>query len=96
MWLNNVPLDDDDVAIAYDSIYAANQTQGKWKPKANNEAIKLNEELLATTSGRRTVHFVHVTGRSDPEGHDCADGWVQWGEDGGAYSCFMKGGGEGP
>ena len=47
----------------------------KWKPKANKEAIKLNEELLhATTSCRRMVHFVHVKGHSDNEGNDCAEG----------------------
>jgi hypothetical protein len=35
MWLNNVPVDDDDAAFVYDSMYAANQSQGKWQPKAN-------------------------------------------------------------
>ena len=29
MWLNNVPVDDGDAAIIFDSMYAANQTQGK-------------------------------------------------------------------
>jgi hypothetical protein len=39
MWLNHVPVDDDvDAAFVYDSMYAANQTRGKWKPKANKEA----------------------------------------------------------
>ena len=96
MWLNNVPVDDGDAAIIFDSMYAANQTQGKWKPKANKEAIKLNEELLATTSSRRTVHFVHVKGHSGNEGNDHADELVQWGKDEGPYSRFRKGGGEGP
>jgi hypothetical protein len=96
MWLDNVPVDDDDAAIVFDSMYAANTTQGKWKPKANKEAIKLNVELLATTSRRRTVHFVHVKGHSGNEGNDRADERVQWGKDGGPYSRFRKGGGEGP
>jgi ribonuclease HI len=73
MWLNNVPVDDDDAAFMYDSMYAANQSHGKWKPKANKEAIQLNEKLLATASRRRTVHWVHVKGHSDNEGNDCAD-----------------------
>jgi ribonuclease HI len=96
MWLNNVPVDDDDAAIVFDSMYAANMTQGKWKPKANKDAIKLNEELLATTSRWRTVHFVHVKGHSGNEGNDRADERVQWGKDGGPCSHFCKGGGEGP
>ena len=78
MWLNNLPVDDDDVAFVYDNIYAANQSQGKWRPKANKEAIQLNEELLATISRRRTVHWVHVKGHSDNEGNDSVDEWVQW------------------
>jgi ribonuclease HI len=73
VWADNVPVDDDDAAIVYDSMYAANQTQGKCKPKANKVAIKLNEELLATASRWRTVHFVHVKGHSGSEGNDCAD-----------------------
>jgi hypothetical protein len=55
-----------------------------------------DQELLATTSDRRTVHFVHVKGHSGNEGNDCADERVQWGKDGGSYSRFRKGGGEGP
>jgi hypothetical protein len=96
MWLNKVLVDDGDAAFVYDIMYAANQSQGKWKPKANKEAIKLNEELLATASGQRTVHWVHVKGHSGNEGNDCVDERVQWGKDGGPYSRFGKGGGEGP
>ena len=90
MWLDNVPVDDDDAAIVFDSMYAANMTQGKWKPKANKDAIKLNEELLATTSRRRTVHFVHVKGHSGNEGNDRADERVQWGKDGGRTAASGK------
>ena len=41
MWLDNVPVDDDDAAIVFDSMYAANMTLGKWKPKADKDTIKL-------------------------------------------------------
>jgi hypothetical protein len=52
-------------------VPTAGYSGSKWKPKANKEAIQLNEEVLATTSRRRTVHFVHVKGHSDNEGNDC-------------------------
>jgi hypothetical protein len=42
--LNNVSVDDDGAAFVYDSMHVTNQTQEKWKPKANKEATKLNEE----------------------------------------------------
>ena len=32
--MDNVPVDDAEVAIVYDIMYAANQTQEKWEPKA--------------------------------------------------------------
>jgi hypothetical protein len=52
LYHDNVPVDDGDAAVVYESMYAANQAQGIWKPKANKAAIKLNEELLATASHR--------------------------------------------
>ena len=83
MCLDNVPVDDAEVAIVYDIMYAANQTQEKWEPKAHKAAIKLNKDLLATVAGRRAVHFVNVKGHSGSEGNDCADEWFQWEKDGG-------------
>ena len=58
--------------------------------QGSEQAIKLNHELLATASGRRTVHFVHVKSHSDNEGNDCADVMRA-----GPYSRFKKVGGEG-
>jgi hypothetical protein len=49
MWLDNVPMDEAEAAFVYNSMYTSYLTQEKWKPMANKEATKPNEEMLAKT-----------------------------------------------
>ena len=96
MWLRDVAGGDDPAAIVYDSMYAANMTQGNFEPNCNKEAVALNVKLLAEQGAVRTVHFVHVKGHSGDEGNDAADERVQWGKDVNSPMCRLReGGGEG-
>ena len=78
--------------VAVDSVYAANQTEGWWKKKANIELIATAQQLLAQVRESSPVTFVHVRGHTGEAGNERADRLVQWGKTAGPYSRLARGG----
>ena len=61
-------------AICYDSEYAANQVQGKWKTNKNFALVAMGKDLLARARATgRKVRFIHVKGHSNHQWNDRAD-----------------------
>ena len=61
------------VWIRYDSQYAANMTQGIWRPKQHKEYIKYIREKEREANKRSSVHWKHVKGHSGDTWNDRAD-----------------------
>ena len=60
--------------IRYDSTYAANMTQGRWKPKRNKKLIRQCQEALDRAERQGcTVGWRHVKGHSGDRWNDRAD-----------------------
>ncbi len=69
-------------AICYDSEYAANQVQGKWKTNKNHALVDKGKALLRRAAEGRSVRFVHVKGHSNHVWNDLADELANRGERG--------------
>eukprot|EP01048_Picozoa_sp_COSAG05_P039055 COSAG05_NODE_19176_length_296_cov_1.309645_1_plen_98_part_11 len=63
MWLEQHGKQHANVAVCYDSFYAANILQGIWKAKENLELVEVGKDLVAAQMERCT--FIHVKGHSD-------------------------------
>ena len=74
--------------ICYDSEWAANMIQGKWKAREKDvkPIVGWAQRLLVKVRETREVRFVHVRGHSSDEGNDRADALVQWGKKSRAYA----------
>ena len=80
---------DEDVCVVYDSEYAANICQGKWKAHKNvnlaRECKTIHGRVKQQRRGR--ISFLHVKGHSGDKWNDRADSLVQRGKTG--SRCFL-------
>ena len=79
--------------ICYDSNYAANQTEGKWKVNKNKELVRTAQSLLAQARRKRSVRFLHVKGHSGHQWNERADQLANLGETGQRSALPQRGGG---
>jgi ribonuclease HI len=93
LWLIHEEPSGRSACICYDSEYAANQAQGKWKANKNRALVERTQSLLhqARTTVRgvqqqREVRFLHVKGHSGHMWNDRADGLANMGAAGGQCS----------
>ena len=84
-------------AIMFDSIYAANVVEGKWKARTNIYAVGRSAALLEEVRRSNDVHLIHVKGQSVHAylGNDIADELAWWGKEGPPFCRLRPGGGEG-
>ena len=61
------------VTIRYDSEYAANVAQGRWKPKANQELAAKVVQLTNEVTEKRVISWIHVYGHSGEHDNEIAD-----------------------
>ena len=73
LWLAEYETTVRPAVICYDSEYAANQVQGKWKTNMNIALVGKGKELLSRARARREVRFLHVKGHSNHVWNDTAD-----------------------
>ena len=103
-WLRDVDRKTRSVVILYDSMWAYNMLEGKWKPDTSVAMIRRLQALLADVRARRQVFFVHVKSHQDDGvrlhditdtavlGNIKADKIVGWGKSMRLYSRLRDGG----
>ena len=74
-WLRDVDRTTKSVVILYDSMWAYNMLEGKWKPDTSVSMIRRLHAVLADVRTRRHVFFIHVKSHQDDgvRVHDITD-----------------------
>jgi len=72
-WLVEADLSNMPCTILYDSKYAANIAQAKWKAEKNEDLARTVQGFCRAAKAKRSIVFQHVKGHSGDKGNDRAD-----------------------